>query len=48
VNGARPLLDPAAVERLSREGMLVDDGEALELSDRGRFLADEVAATILR
>ena len=48
VNGARPLLDPAAVERLSREGMLVDDGELLQLSDRGRFLADEVVATILR
>jgi oxygen-independent coproporphyrinogen III oxidase len=48
VNGARPLLDPMAVDRLCREGMLTDDGEALQLSDRGRFLADEVVATILR
>ena len=48
VNGARPLLDPVAVDRLSRQGMLVDDGHSLQLSDRGRFLADEVVATILR
>jgi oxygen-independent coproporphyrinogen-3 oxidase len=48
VNGARPLLDPVAVDWLSRQGMLVDDGHALQLSDRGRFLADEVVATILR
>ncbi|HEU0195148.1 MAG TPA: radical SAM family heme chaperone HemW [Gaiellales bacterium] len=48
LNGDRPLLDPAAVERLSRDGMIVDDGEALQLSERGRFLADEVVASILR
>jgi putative oxygen-independent coproporphyrinogen III oxidase len=48
VNGARRLLDPAAVDRLSRAGMLIDDGEALQLSERGRFLADEVVAAILR
>jgi oxygen-independent coproporphyrinogen III oxidase len=48
VNGTRPLLDPAAVDRMSREGMLTDDGKTLQLSDRGRFLADEVVATILR
>jgi putative oxygen-independent coproporphyrinogen III oxidase len=48
VNGSRALLDPEAVDRLSRVGMLADDGASLQLSDRGRFLADEVVATILR
>ena len=43
-----PLVDPAACERLRLAGALELDGERIRLTDRGRFIADDVVAGLLR
>ena len=48
LNGAAPLIDDAAAARLERAGLVIREPGTLQLSDRGRFLADEVVATLLR
>ena len=40
-------LDPAGLERLERLGLARRDGQALTLTDRGRFLGDAVTADLL-
>jgi oxygen-independent coproporphyrinogen-3 oxidase len=48
LNGCRRLIDPAATARLEAAGLVHAAPGALRLSDRGRFLADEVVASLLR
>jgi oxygen-independent coproporphyrinogen III oxidase len=48
LNGAAALLDPAAVERLVRGGLVERSDGTMLLSERGRFLANDVVSTMLR
>jgi len=48
LNGLAALVDDAACERLADAGMLVRCDGALTLTERGRFLANDVVASVLR
>jgi len=48
LNGLAALVDHAACERLADAGMLVRCDGALALTERGRFLANDVVASVLR
>jgi oxygen-independent coproporphyrinogen III oxidase len=48
LNGLAALVDDAACERLAGAGMLVRCDGALALTERGRFLANDVVASVLR
>jgi oxygen-independent coproporphyrinogen III oxidase len=48
LNGLSRLVDDAACERLAAAGMLVREDGALVLTERGRFLANDVVASVLR
>jgi oxygen-independent coproporphyrinogen III oxidase len=41
------LLDPVGLERLERLGLVTRSGESVALTARGRFLGDDVTATLL-
>jgi oxygen-independent coproporphyrinogen-3 oxidase len=43
-----PLVDPGACERLRQAGALALEGDRIRLTDRGRFIADDVVAGLLR
>jgi oxygen-independent coproporphyrinogen III oxidase len=47
VNGEEDLLDQGALDRLSRVGLVIRDGDELALSRRGRFLGGGVTADLL-
>ncbi len=46
--GLEPLLDERELRRLEAAGMLELDGDAMSLSERGRFMANDVVSSILR
>jgi oxygen-independent coproporphyrinogen III oxidase len=48
LNGLAALVDDAACERLAAAGLVRRDGETMALTDRGRFLANDVVASVLR
>jgi oxygen-independent coproporphyrinogen-3 oxidase len=48
LNGLAALVDDAACTRLAAAGMLVRENGSLVLTDRGRFLANDVVASVLR
>jgi oxygen-independent coproporphyrinogen-3 oxidase len=48
LNGLATLVDDDACERLAAAGMLVRENGSLVLSERGRFLANDVVASVLR
>jgi oxygen-independent coproporphyrinogen-3 oxidase len=48
VGDLRPLIDSGQLERMARAGMLEQDGDTVVLSDRGRFIANDVVTTLLR
>ncbi len=48
LDGLSRLIDEAAAERLAAAGLLIQAPGTIQLSDRGRFLADDVVATLLR
>jgi len=48
LNGLAALVDEAACDRLAAAGMLVRGDGSLVLTERGRFLANDVVASVLR
>jgi coproporphyrinogen III oxidase-like Fe-S oxidoreductase len=48
LNGLARLLDDAACSRLAAAGMLRREDGSLALTERGRFLANDVVASVLR
>jgi oxygen-independent coproporphyrinogen-3 oxidase len=48
LNGLAALVDDAACDRLAAAGMLVREDGSLALTERGRFLANDVVASVLR
>jgi oxygen-independent coproporphyrinogen-3 oxidase len=48
LNGLASLVDDAACDRLAEAGLVRRDGETMALTDRGRFLANDVVASVLR
>jgi oxygen-independent coproporphyrinogen-3 oxidase len=48
LNGDAALLDPAQVDRLVRGGLVERSNGTIQLSDRGRFVANDVVSTMLR
>jgi oxygen-independent coproporphyrinogen-3 oxidase len=48
LNGLAGLVDDGACDRLAAAGMLDRSGGALALTERGRFLANDVVASVLR
>ena len=48
LNGLAALVDDAACDRLAAAGLVLRDGETMTLTDRGRFLANDVVASVLR
>jgi oxygen-independent coproporphyrinogen III oxidase len=48
LNGLAALVDDAACDRMAAAGMLQRENGSLALTDRGRFLANDVVATVLR
>ena len=48
LNGLAALVDDAACDRLATAGLVLRDGETMTLTDRGRFLANDVVASVLR
>jgi oxygen-independent coproporphyrinogen III oxidase len=48
VNGLADLVEPTALARLSENGLVKGGDGTLQLSDRGRFLANDVVASMLR
>jgi oxygen-independent coproporphyrinogen III oxidase len=46
--GLEPLLDAGELRRLQAAGMLAMDGDEMSLSERGRFMANDVVSSILR
>jgi oxygen-independent coproporphyrinogen III oxidase len=48
LNGLAALVDDAACDRLAAAGLVRRDGETMALTDRGRFLANDVLASVLR
>ncbi len=47
VEAGERMLDPAGLERLERLGLVTRSGDTLALTPRGRFLGDDVTATLL-
>ena len=47
VESGERMLDPAGLERLERLGLLTRSGDTVSLTPRGRFLGDDVTATLL-
>jgi oxygen-independent coproporphyrinogen III oxidase len=47
LGGVAEAIDPAALERLERLGLVAGDGATLSLTDRGRFLGGAVTAELL-
>jgi coproporphyrinogen III oxidase-like Fe-S oxidoreductase len=47
LNGLAALVDPGACERLRAAGLLERGADDLRLTDRGRFIANDVVATLL-
>ncbi len=47
LGGVAEAIDPAALERLERLGLIAGDGATLALTDRGRFLGGAVTAELL-
>jgi putative oxygen-independent coproporphyrinogen III oxidase len=48
LNGLAALVDDAACDRLAAAGLVRREGETMALTDRGRFLANDVVASVLR
>jgi oxygen-independent coproporphyrinogen III oxidase len=48
LNGLAALVDDAACARLAAAGLVERDADTLALTDRGRFLANDVVASVLR
>jgi oxygen-independent coproporphyrinogen-3 oxidase len=48
LNGLAALVDDQACARLTAAGLVVRDGDTMALTDRGRFLANDVVASVLR
>ncbi|HET7171229.1 MAG TPA: radical SAM family heme chaperone HemW [Gaiellales bacterium] len=48
LNGLAVLVDDEACERMAAAGMLVREDGSLALTERGRFLANDVVASVLR
>ena len=48
LNGLAALVDDAACDRLAAAGLVLREGETMTLTDRGRFLANDVVASVLR
>jgi coproporphyrinogen III oxidase-like Fe-S oxidoreductase len=48
LNGLAAFVDDDACERLDAAGMLRRSGDSLVLTERGRFLANDVVASVLR
>jgi oxygen-independent coproporphyrinogen-3 oxidase len=48
LDGLARLVDDAAAARLAAAGLVIQAPGTIQLSDRGRFLADDVVATLLR
>jgi oxygen-independent coproporphyrinogen III oxidase len=48
LNGLAALVDDAACARLMTAGLVLRDGDTMALTDRGRFLANDVVASVLR
>jgi oxygen-independent coproporphyrinogen-3 oxidase len=48
LNGLASLVDDAACDRLAEAGLVSRDGDTMALTDRGRFLANDVVASVLR
>jgi oxygen-independent coproporphyrinogen-3 oxidase len=46
--GLETLLDAGELQRLQAAGMLAMDGDEMSLSERGRFMANDVVSSILR
>ena len=46
--GLEGVIDPSQLLRMQRAGLIEPRGDAILLSDRGRFLANDVVSTILR
>jgi oxygen-independent coproporphyrinogen III oxidase len=46
--GLEPLLNARELERMQAAGMLAIDGGTMSLSERGRFMANDVVSSILR
>jgi oxygen-independent coproporphyrinogen-3 oxidase len=47
VEAGERMLDPAGLERLERLGLVTRSGDTVALTPRGRFLGDDVTATLL-
>jgi putative oxygen-independent coproporphyrinogen III oxidase len=48
LNGLAPLVDLAACDRLAAGGLMTREGDRIGLTDRGRFVANDVVASVLR
>ncbi len=48
LNGLAALVDEAACARLAAAGLVERGADTLALTDRGRFLANDVVASVLR
>jgi putative oxygen-independent coproporphyrinogen III oxidase len=48
LNGLAALVDGDACARLADAGLVLRDGDSMWLTDRGRFLANDVVASVLR
>jgi oxygen-independent coproporphyrinogen-3 oxidase len=48
LDGLESLIDPRQLERLAEAGMLAREPGAIRLSERGRFMANDVVSTLLR
>jgi oxygen-independent coproporphyrinogen III oxidase len=48
LNGLAALVDDQACARLATAGLVLRDGDTMALTDRGRFLANDVVASVLR
>ena len=48
LNGLAALVDDHACARLATAGLVLRDGDTMALTDRGRFLANDVVASVLR
>jgi len=48
LDGLEWLIDPGQVERLAGAGVLACEPGGIRLSDRGRFMANDVVSTLLR
>jgi oxygen-independent coproporphyrinogen III oxidase len=48
LNGLAALVDGDACDRLAAAGLVLRDGDTMTLTDRGRFLANDVVASVLR